>query len=91
MLVDNISVVLPALVPAVALTILLSAFLPKLRLRWRLRHIPIANKKPGEWSDQKATDRAQTHAMDIMNEALVKVRFSRRLLFQTSKCLTRTL
>ena len=90
MLLDNTSAVFSALVPAVALTLLLNAFLPKLRLQWRLRHIPIANKKPGEWSDQKATARAQTYAMDIMNEALVKVRFSSRLLFQTSKGLTRT-
>lgn len=74
MLGDNITVVLLTVLPTAAFTVLLNAFLSQWILQWRLRHIPIANKKPGEWFDQKATERAQTHAMDIINEAFVKVR-----------------
>lgn len=73
---NNMSLfIIQALAFAATLAILLSTFLPKWILQWRLRHIPIANKMPSEWFDGKAIDRAQTHAMDIMNQAYVKVRF----------------
>lgn len=79
MIVDNVRAIFPALLPAVAfaflLQIVVSVLLPRLILQWRLRHIPIANKESGEWSDRKAVARAQTNAMNIMNEAYIKVRF----------------
>lgn len=67
---------MPFLAPAVAailLTLLISVFGEEWRVRWRLRHIPIANKKPGEWSDQPAIDRAQTNALEIMRKAYADV------------------
>ncbi|KAM4055321.1 cytochrome p450 [Hirsutella rhossiliensis] len=74
MLIDGFSTTLWALVPAALISFLVHACLPRLILQWRLRHIPIANKKPGEWSDQKAIDRAQTNAKEIIKEAFVKYR-----------------
>lgn len=77
MLVDNLIAVLPAVLPVVTvafvLQIVISVLLPKLVLQWRLRHIPIANKEPGEWFDSKAIDRAQTNAMGIMRDAYARV------------------
>ncbi|KDN70344.1 hypothetical protein CSUB01_08398 [Colletotrichum sublineola] len=73
MFINNISTALWALLSAALVGFLVNAYLPQLILQWRLRHIPIANKKRGEWSDQKAIDRAQTNAMQIIKNAYVKV------------------
>ncbi|KAK1963584.1 hypothetical protein LY78DRAFT_660201 [Colletotrichum sublineola] len=74
MFINNISTALWALLSAALVGFLVNAYLPQLILQWRLRHIPIANKKRGEWSDQKAIDRAQTNAMQIIKNAYVKYR-----------------
>lgn len=60
--------VLRAFVPVTILLVLLQMFGPELILRWSLRHIPVANKKPHEWTDAAAKARSQVNSMAIMEE-----------------------
>jgi hypothetical protein len=67
-------IVLTAL-PAILLSYFLSVALPSLRLQWKTSHIPIINKKKGEWSDSNAVKRCAHNAQAILQEGYEKVDF----------------
>jgi hypothetical protein len=72
---ENIGPIFLTVLPAILLSYFLSVALPSLRLQWKTSHIPIINKKKGEWSDSNAVKRCAHNAQAILQEGYEKVDF----------------
>jgi hypothetical protein len=70
----NASVLLYTAVSTLLLTYALSIVLPGLRLKRKLAHFPIINKKKGEFSNKNAVERCSKNAGGILKEGYEKVR-----------------